>query len=46
MLSKKNVPFEERRHVLDFLADRLRYLEQEITVNTLKSINDAKKKKK
>jgi hypothetical protein len=46
MLSKKHVPFEERRHVLDFLADRLRYLEQEITVNTLKSINDAKKKKK
>jgi hypothetical protein len=46
MLSKKNVPFEERKHVLDFLAERLRYLEQEVTVNTLKSINDAKKKKK
>jgi len=46
MLSKKNVPFEERKHVLDFLAERLRVLEQEITLNTLKSLNDAKKKKK
>jgi len=46
MLSKKNVPFEERKHVLDFLAERLRYLEQEVTINTLKSINDANKKKK
>jgi len=46
MLSKKNVPFEERKHVLDFLAERLRFLEQEVTLNTIKSINDAKKKKK
>ena len=41
MLSKKHVPFEERKQVLDFLAERLRYLE-----HTLKSLNDAKKKKK
>jgi hypothetical protein len=46
MLSKKNVPFEERKHVLDFLSERLRVLEQEVTLNTLKSLNDAKKKKK
>ena len=46
MLSKKHVPFEERKQVLDFLAERLRYLEQEVTINTLKSLNDAKKKKK
>jgi hypothetical protein len=45
MLSKKNVPFEERKHVLDFLSERLRVLEQEVTLNTLKSLNDAKKKK-
>jgi len=46
MLSKKRVPFEERKQVLDFLAERLRYLEQEVTINTLKSLNDAKKKNK
>jgi hypothetical protein len=46
MLSKKNVPFEERKHVLDFLSERLRVLENEVTLNTLKSLNDAKKKKK
>jgi hypothetical protein len=46
MLSKKHVPFEERKQVLDFLAERLRYLEQEVTINTLKSLNDAKKKNK
>jgi hypothetical protein len=45
MLSKKNVPFEERKHVLDFLSERLRVLEQEVTLNTLKSLNDANKKK-
>ena len=46
MLSKKHVPFEERKQVLDFLSERLRYLEQEVTINTLKSLNDAKKKTK
>jgi hypothetical protein len=46
MLSKKNVPFEERKHVLDFLSERLRFLEQEVTLNTIKTLNDAKKKKK
>ncbi len=39
MLSKKNVPFDERKLVLDFLAERLRFLEQELTINTLKSLN-------
>lgn len=46
MLSKKNVPFEERKHVLDFLAERLRFLEKEVTLNTIKSLNESKKKKK
>ncbi len=46
MLSKKKVPFEERKQVLDFLAERLRFLEQEITLSTLKSLKEAKKKKK
>ncbi|EKF86422.1 hypothetical protein [Methanobacterium formicicum] len=39
MLSKKDVPFDERKLVLDFLAERLRFLEQELTINTLKSLN-------
>ncbi|MDD1764293.1 MAG: hypothetical protein LUQ70_06215 [Methanobacteriaceae archaeon] len=42
MLSKKNVSFEERKQVLDFLSERLRYLEQEITLNTLKTLKDSK----
>jgi hypothetical protein len=42
MLSKKNVSFEERKQVLDFLSERLRYLEQEITLNTLKTLKDNK----
>ena len=46
MLSKKNVPFEERKHVLDFLAERLRFLEQEVTLNTLKSIKRRQEKEK
>lgn len=44
MLSKKNVPFDERKLVLDFLAERLRFLEQELSINTLKSINEKNKK--
>jgi uncharacterized protein YqiB (DUF1249 family) len=42
MLSKKNVSFEERKQVLDFLSERLRYLEKEITLNTLKTLKDNK----
>jgi hypothetical protein len=42
MLSKKNVSFEERKQVLDFLSERLRYLEQEITLKTLKTLKDSK----
>jgi len=42
MLSKKNVSFEERKQVLDFLSERLRYLEQEITLNTLKTLKNSK----
>ena len=42
MLSKKKVPFHERKLVLDFLADRLRVLEQDLTVKTLKSLNEIK----
>ncbi len=42
MLSKKNVSYEERKHVLEFLSERLRYLEQEITLNTLKTLKDNK----
>lgn len=36
MLSKKNVSYEERKIVLDFLSERLRSLEQNITINTSK----------
>jgi hypothetical protein len=42
MLSKKDVSFEERKQVLDFLSERLRYLEKEITLNTLKTLKDSK----
>jgi len=43
MLSKKDVPFDERKNVLDFLAERLRILEQELAIKTLKSLNQSKK---
>ncbi len=36
MLSKKNVSYEERKIVLDFLSERLRSLEQNIPLNMLK----------
>jgi len=45
MLSKKNVPYDERKMVLDFLAERLRVLEKELAINTLKSLNDQKNNK-
>ncbi|NYB53113.1 MAG: hypothetical protein HVN35_11225 [Methanobacteriaceae archaeon] len=44
MLSKKKVPFHERKLVLDFLAERLRVLEQELTLKTLKTLNEIKDK--
>ena len=45
MLSKKNVSFEDRKIVLDFLAERLRVLEQELAFNTLKTLKEAENKK-
>jgi hypothetical protein len=36
MLSKKNVSYEERKIVLDFLSERLRSLEQNMPINTSK----------
>ncbi|BDZ68932.1 hypothetical protein [Methanobacterium ferruginis] len=45
MLSKKNVSFEDRKLVLDFLAERLRVLEQELAFNTLKTLKEAEIKK-
>jgi hypothetical protein len=45
MLSKKNVSFEERKQVLEFLSERLRFLEKEVTLNTLNALKEAKKKK-
>lgn len=46
MLSKKNVSFEERKQVLDFLAERLRFLEKDLAINTLKTLKEETKKKK
>ena len=37
MLSKKNVTFEERKVVLDFLSERLRYLERNILINSTRN---------
>lgn len=45
MLSKKNVSFEDRKQVLDFLAERLRVLEQELAFNTLKTLKEAETNK-
>lgn len=45
MLSKKKVPFNERKQVLDFLAERLRALEQDLTIESLKSLNEIKENK-
>jgi hypothetical protein len=44
MLSKKKVTFHERKLVLDFLAERLRDLEHDLTINTLKSSKGIKEK--
>lgn len=43
MLSKKNVSFEDKKRVLDFLAERLRFLEQESLINNFKSMENSKK---
>ncbi|CDG64976.1 MAG: hypothetical protein PWQ15_1142 [Methanobacterium sp.] len=46
ILSKKNVSFEDRKMVLDFLAERLGSLEKELAVNTLRSLEDKEKQNK
>ncbi|MGZ4856875.1 MAG: hypothetical protein ACXVZU_00730 [Methanobacteriaceae archaeon] len=43
MLSKKDVSFEERKLVLDFLSERLRALEKGMEPNTSKISKKAKK---
>ena len=47
MLSKKNVPFIEKKRVRDFLAERLRALEQDVSVYDFNAaMNENKKAKK
>jgi hypothetical protein len=46
MLSKKDVAYEERKLVLDFLSERLRTLEQSMPINTSKTRKTSKKIKK
>jgi len=46
VLSKKNVSFDDRKMVLDFLAERLGSLEQELAVNTLRSLDNKEKQSK
>lgn len=46
VLSKKNVSFDDRKMVLDFLAERLVSLEQELAVNTLRSLDNKEKQSK
>lgn len=43
MLSKKDVSFEERKLVLDFLSERLRTLEQNMVPDTSKISKKSKK---
>jgi hypothetical protein len=43
MLSKKDVSFEERKLVLDFLSERLRTLEQNMVPDTSKISKKTKK---
>jgi hypothetical protein len=43
MLSKKDVSFEERKLVLDFLSERLRALEKGMEPNNSKISKKAKK---
>jgi hypothetical protein len=46
MLSKKNVSFEDKKRVLDFLAERLRVLEQESQLNNSKFMENFKSMEK
>lgn len=46
MLSKKNVPFTEKKRVLEFLAERLRTLEQDYKLYDFNTIKKDKKTKK
>jgi hypothetical protein len=46
MLSKKDVSFEERKLVLDFLSERLRTLEKNMVLDTSKISKKPKKKTK
>ncbi|HMK54668.1 MAG TPA: hypothetical protein VK444_07800 [Methanobacteriaceae archaeon] len=43
MLSKKNVSFQERKQVLDFLSERLKDLEQNFPIATYHKSKDTKK---
>jgi hypothetical protein len=43
MLSKKDVSFEERKIVLDFLSERLRALEKGMVLDTSKILKKPKK---
>jgi hypothetical protein len=43
MLSRKNVTFEERKLVLDFLSERLIYLDQNMPLTTSKRPKKTKK---
>jgi len=46
VLSKKNVSLDDRKMVLDFLAERLGSLEQELAVKTLRSLDNKEKQSK
>ena len=46
MLSKKNVSFTDKRRVLEFLAERLRILEQDSKLYDFTAPKNDKKKKK
>ncbi len=45
MLSKRDVPFAEKKRVLDFLSERLRVLERDLEFNTLQLIKEFNDKK-
>jgi membrane-bound ClpP family serine protease len=45
MLSKRDVPFTEKKRVLDFLSERLRVLERDLEFNTLQLIKEFNDKK-
>ncbi len=43
MLSKKNISFNEKRRVLEFLEERLRILEKELKYTQFHTLNDEEK---